>query len=251
MAAPMKMQDLPENVKNLLKDHPSLELITSDGKLKCHYTGHEMNVNVAAIETYVKGRKYKKAAAIAAIEKYKPHIVPSGKKGRESQLFCTLTLRHLNKEPGHLERHVNGKRYKRALARWKECQEKGIEFKPRTGNTPKSVPGVESNKEVPNNDSGDEKNQDHIDDMSDLYPEADFQQEDGSDDDGDDDDDMDTTDDSDFEFEDLEPEIHANNGNSKNNSVKREASEDEEVVTTKPKKFQKKNKTTKLKSNQT
>ena len=33
------------------------------------------------------------------------------------QLFCTLTLRHINKTPTHVERHVSGGKFKRALAR--------------------------------------------------------------------------------------------------------------------------------------
>lgn len=35
------------------------------------------------------------------------------------QLFCKLTLRHLNRQPHHVLRHVNGKRFKKALSK---CQ---------------------------------------------------------------------------------------------------------------------------------
>lgn len=36
-----------------------------------------------------------------------------------NQLFCKLTLRHLNRQPHHVLRHVNGKRFKKALSK---CQ---------------------------------------------------------------------------------------------------------------------------------
>lgn len=36
-----------------------------------------------------------------------------------NQLFCKLTLRHLNRQPHHVLRHVNGKRFKKALSKCK------------------------------------------------------------------------------------------------------------------------------------
>lgn len=36
-----------------------------------------------------------------------------------NQLFCKLTLRHLNRQPHHVRRHINGKRFKKALSK---CQ---------------------------------------------------------------------------------------------------------------------------------
>ncbi|KAK7896012.1 hypothetical protein WMY93_021337 [Mugilogobius chulae] len=47
-----------------------------------------------------------------------------------NQLFCKLTLRHLNRQPHHVTRHVTGKRYQKALAKYEECQKQGIEFVP-------------------------------------------------------------------------------------------------------------------------
>ena len=35
------------------------------------------------------------------------------------QLFCKLTLRHLNRQPHHVLKHVNGKRFKKALGKCK------------------------------------------------------------------------------------------------------------------------------------
>lgn len=36
-----------------------------------------------------------------------------------NQLFCKLTIRHINRQPHHILRHVNGKRFKKALSK---CQ---------------------------------------------------------------------------------------------------------------------------------
>lgn len=35
------------------------------------------------------------------------------------QLFCKLTLRHINKSPEHVLRHTQGRRYQRALHKCK------------------------------------------------------------------------------------------------------------------------------------
>lgn len=41
---------------------------------------------------------------------------------RRHQLFCRLTLRHLNKCPEHVLRHTRGRRFQRAL---RECESRG------------------------------------------------------------------------------------------------------------------------------
>ncbi|XP_004714592.2 surfeit locus protein 2, partial [Echinops telfairi] len=57
-----------------------------------------------------------------------PHIVPSTK--NPHQLFCKLTLRHINKCPEHVLRHTRGRRYQRALHKYTECQQQGLEYVP-------------------------------------------------------------------------------------------------------------------------
>lgn len=46
------------------------------------------------------------------------------------QLFCKLTLRHINKAPEHVLRHTQGRRYQRALQKYEECQRQGVEYVP-------------------------------------------------------------------------------------------------------------------------
>ncbi|KAH9508854.1 Surfeit locus protein 2 [Bulinus truncatus] len=167
------------DLNNLLLDHPSLELIADNSKVRCNLTKHEMPATVEAVGSYVSGKKYKKVRSVKTYgyDKLKPHIVPSTKPKHTHEMFCTLTLRHIGKSPEAIERHINGKRYKRALARWQKCKETGEKFVPRVGR-PKKV-------DVSDNDSmsGGEKfwgddldsNEESEDDMSDLFPVEDFE----------------------------------------------------------------------------
>ncbi|KAL7980942.1 hypothetical protein Chor_002096, partial [Crotalus horridus] len=54
----------------------------------------------------------------------------SSKPWNKNQLFCKLTLRHLNKIPEHVLRHVQGRRYQKALRRYEECQKEGLDYVP-------------------------------------------------------------------------------------------------------------------------
>lgn len=58
-------------------------------------------------------------------EEYKEYLVPSGKKG--NQLHCQLTKKYINNVPHHIQRHITGKRFKRALEKLK--RDKKLESK--------------------------------------------------------------------------------------------------------------------------
>jgi len=64
------------------------------------------------------------------LEKFKEFLESSTKKNHERQLFCKLTWRHLNKEPHHIMKHIEGKRFQRAYVHWQECQTNGTEYVP-------------------------------------------------------------------------------------------------------------------------
>jgi len=64
------------------------------------------------------------------LEKFKPFLELNQKKDHEHQLFCKLTWRHLNKEPHHVLRHIQGKRFQRAFKLWQECQANNTEYVP-------------------------------------------------------------------------------------------------------------------------
>ncbi|KAL4609412.1 surfeit locus protein 2-like [Arapaima gigas] len=173
------MEDIPAEVTAFLQEHPFLHL-TDAKKVKCTLNGHELPLNLTELKKFTAGKKYQGLSAIAEFNysQFEPHVVPSTK--QPNQLFCKLTLRHINRLPCHVLRHVNGKRYKRALQKYKECEQQGIVFvparlkqkKPRNsggedkGDTMRSKRGKEfwapSSSEGESNDSEDS--------MSDLYP---------------------------------------------------------------------------------
>ncbi|KAM4876747.1 surfeit locus protein 2 [Thomomys bottae] len=125
------MDEPPEDVRVFLRQHPSLRLLTDTGRVRCSLTGHELPCSLAELQAYTRGRRYQRLARAAPAFDYaefEPHIVPSTK--HPHQLFCKLTLRHINKAPEHVLRHTRGRRYQKALRQYEECQEKGVEYVP-------------------------------------------------------------------------------------------------------------------------
>ncbi|XP_041368383.1 surfeit locus protein 2-like [Gigantopelta aegis] len=164
----------PKDVQKLLTRYPVLVFQEETNKVKCSLSGHQMPCKADAILSYVSGKKFLKLYKDKEFgyEKYEPHVVPSKKRRQEHLLFCKLTLRHINKTPRDVERHVSGKKYKRALERWRKCQETGEKFKP-LGHRKKLEPRDESDK-VPEFLNSDEEKQSDSD-LSDLYPAEDFE----------------------------------------------------------------------------
>eukprot|EP00105_Crassostrea_gigas_P010857 XP_011426275.1 PREDICTED: surfeit locus protein 2-like isoform X1 [Crassostrea gigas] len=153
---------LSKELKKLLKQYPNLTVMNEKPRVKCSLSGHEMPCQVEAIQNYIKGKKFQKLLAQNQYnyEKFKEHIVPSTKKGREHQLFCLLTLRHINKNPEHIKRHIEGRRFKKAYARWEECQRTGEKFQP--------IGGKKKNYDM--EDSNEDETGSDVDSLSDLYP---------------------------------------------------------------------------------
>ncbi|XP_074474675.1 surfeit locus protein 2 [Sebastes fasciatus] len=176
------MDELPADLKAFLLNHPFLRL-TDGKKIKCTLNGHEFPCNVTELQNFTKGKKYEKLSAAAEFnyKQYEPHIVPSTKQPK--QLFCKLTLRHLNRQPHHVLKHVNGKRFKKALSKYEECVKQGIEFLParlkqkRPKNNGEEVTRGRPSKHVNNScepSSSDDDHSDSEDSMSDLYPSSMF-----------------------------------------------------------------------------
>ncbi|XP_029941186.1 surfeit locus protein 2 [Salarias fasciatus] len=172
------MDELPADLRAVLLNHPFLQL-TDGKKIKCTLNGHEFPCNLSELQKFIQGKKYEKLSAAAEFNysQYEPHIVPSTK--QPNQLFCKLTLRHLNKQPHHVLRHVNGKRFKKALARYEECVKQGVNFVParlkqKKPRDPTEEPERGRGSKQANGmwapSSSDEEQSDSDDSMSDLYP---------------------------------------------------------------------------------
>ncbi|XP_072548847.1 surfeit locus protein 2 [Salminus brasiliensis] len=177
------MEDLPAELRDFLQNQPFLQL-TEDKKIKCSLNGHELPCNLTELRNFTSGIKFKKLCATAEFNysQYEPHLVPSTK--QPNHLFCKLTLRHINRVPEHVLRHVNGKRYKKALTYYEECMKKGEKFVParlRATNRPKHTDDdMERDREKGHKQKQDsgiwaptssgEEGSDSEDSMSDLYP---------------------------------------------------------------------------------
>ncbi|XP_026542492.1 surfeit locus protein 2 [Notechis scutatus] len=122
---------LSSELQRFLQRHPSLRVLPPGKKVRCTLTGHELPCRLPELQAFTAGKRYlrlSKTSEVLDYSEYEPHIVPSTK--NPNQLFCKLTLRHLNKIPEHVLRHVRGRRYQKALRRYEECQKEGLEYVP-------------------------------------------------------------------------------------------------------------------------
>ncbi|CAG2236915.1 unnamed protein product [Mytilus edulis] len=114
-----------------------------------------MPCRLDALESYIKGKKFEKLLEKHNYQYEKQHLTKSIKKSRSHQLFCTLTYRHLNNTPQHIQKHLDGRRPK---------QKQNLE------DYNHDVSKVVKNK----NNHGDK---DGKDDFSHLYPAEDFEED--------------------------------------------------------------------------
>ncbi|XP_023982058.1 surfeit locus protein 2 isoform X3 [Physeter macrocephalus] len=125
------MSEPPADVRAFLREHPSLRLEPGARKVRCSLTGHELPCRLPELQVYTRGKKYRRlvrASPAFDYAEFEPHIVPSTR--NPHQLFCKLTLRHINKSPEHVLRHTQGRRYRRALQKYEECRKPGVEAVP-------------------------------------------------------------------------------------------------------------------------
>ncbi|XP_068067244.1 surfeit locus protein 2 [Anomalospiza imberbis] len=188
MAAPgpgggAAVPEVPEAERLFLRQHPLLSP-AGPGKVRCRLTGHELPCRLSELQAYTSGKKYQrliKAAREFDYATFEPHIVPSTK--NLHQLFCKLTLRHINKLPEHVLRHVQGKRYQKALKTYEQCQREGVEYVPaclRQKKQRAQHPDDQTNgsrqphrkEEFWEPKSSEEDGEETDDSMSDLYPPA-------------------------------------------------------------------------------
>ncbi|XP_073242801.1 surfeit locus protein 2-like [Porites lutea] len=122
-----KMAD-KRSLKKFLTDHPHFELFKDEQnreKVKCKLTGHELPARISDLENYTRGKKYQRLVkdvpnTSPGFEEYKEFLAPSRK--NRSQLYCELTKKFINNTPHHIQTHVTGKRFLRALEKHREQQ---------------------------------------------------------------------------------------------------------------------------------
>ncbi|KAI9980232.1 hypothetical protein PInf_026582 [Phytophthora infestans] len=105
--------------QNLLNQHEFLEVVESgEGdnsrvRVKCQLTQHEMLPRVDIIEQHLKSKKFVKARDWYCHDysQYEPYIVLHRRLPKS--LYCNVTGTILNRIPSEVEKHIQGKRYKR------------------------------------------------------------------------------------------------------------------------------------------
>ncbi|XP_052091638.1 surfeit locus protein 2-like [Mytilus californianus] len=206
-----------DDLKRILDKYKTFTVLEAREKIRCELSGHEMPCRLDALESYIKGKKFEKLLEKHNYQYEKQHLTQSIKKGRSHQLFCTLTYRHLNNTPQHIQKHLEGRRFKKALHKWEECQKTGETYKPLF--RPKQKQNISDTEIMSDADNSIHGDKDDKDDFSDLYPAEDFE-ENESDDQSDIDSSLDNDEgqtlnasasqenksDSDYEFDDLEDE---------------------------------------------
>ncbi|KAH0615371.1 hypothetical protein JD844_004553 [Phrynosoma platyrhinos] len=128
-----------EELRRFLEQHRALRVLPPGTRVRCELTGHELPCRLPALRAYTEGKKYRRLIAKGLPGQgggedggggggegegglFGPHLVPSASNPR--QLFCRLTLRHINRIPAHVLRHVQGRRFQKALRSSELFQEK-------------------------------------------------------------------------------------------------------------------------------
>merc|ERR1712142_1064544 len=210
-----------EKLALFLKDFPNLQKTENGQRMKCRFTGHEMAVTLKAVSQYVNGKKYKNFMKNPTFDwaQYEPHLTPvvtpgSGKKSNKGgasagagggknadnhkQLYCQLTQRLINRDPIHVLKHVQGRRFVREKRRYDECQRQGVPYVGIIRSKQKNMKkhpnddgeddddddeALEKEKKFSTNpeisDSEEEDGEEAEDDLADLYPPEDFKSDEG------------------------------------------------------------------------
>merc|ERR550534_1442884 len=174
-----------------------------------------------AVSQYVNGKKYKNFMKNPTFDwaQYEPHLTPvvtpgSGKKSNKGdaiagagggknadnhkQLYCQLTQRLINRDPIHVLKHVQGRRFVREKRKYDECQRQGIPYVGIVRSKQKNMKkhpdddgeddddddeALEKEKKFSTNpeisDSEEEDGEEAEDDLADLYPPEDFKSDEG------------------------------------------------------------------------
>ncbi|RLN49137.1 hypothetical protein BBJ29_009602 [Phytophthora kernoviae] len=208
--------ELKSDSEALLKKNEFLELVeTGEGDLKrtrvkCQLTQHEMLPRVDIIKSHLRSKKVVKARDWYCHDysQYEPYIVPHRRLTKS--LYCNVTGTILNRIPSEVEKHVNGKRYKRMKQHVKIKVKKSEDNQAQgTGEFDADAFEFENSQVVysdAESEGGDEegeelqeenpaqkkekkqkKQEEEEDDMADLYPddESDKEMENGKNEDGD------------------------------------------------------------------
>lgn len=102
-----------ETLESILKRDKNFEY-TENGKLKCKLTNHEMPATIENYKAHISSKSYRRAQESQFnIEEYQAILVDH--KGDPKFLYCKITGFKIPKKKSAIDKHVQGKRFKKAL----------------------------------------------------------------------------------------------------------------------------------------
>ncbi len=106
---------MDRSLAEYLNVHKDILELTPNNRIKCIPSGHEMPLNIVAIEEYLNSNKLRKILEWYSYDysRFEPLIIPH--KSSNKHLYCVLTKMKLNKVPEELENHIKGKKYLRYI----------------------------------------------------------------------------------------------------------------------------------------
>jgi len=158
----------------LLELHAALSL-TSNDRIKCNITNHEMVARRETVLAHMSGKKFVRLAkewrkptatelALASDQKF---LVAHKK--RKEMLYCKLTGRSIKNETIHVQRHISGKKFNKSMEHWNHCEKTGAKFRPMNlwGSFQQGENDEEDDVELGGGGAVDDRQKD---DLADLHP---------------------------------------------------------------------------------
>merc|ERR1712212_1211905 len=161
--------EVETNFDEILNLHPALSK-TENNRIRCGITGHEMPAKIVQVRQHIGGKRFSRLAK----EWKKPEEEENNKRKHlethtkhEGMLYCKLTGRSVSNEEIHIQRHLNGKKFKKALEHWVECEKnEDKEFRPMREWGQRSRQDRDFDDMIGANENGESDD----DDCHDLYP---------------------------------------------------------------------------------
>ena len=108
---------------NLLAQHKDILTLTPMNKIHCSVTKHDIPPNAEAVLAHLNSKAFRKAKLYSGdFSKFLPYVIPH--RYSDAKLYCRLTKLTMNKIMVQVQRHVDGKKFKRLKKVFEEKQRK-------------------------------------------------------------------------------------------------------------------------------
>jgi len=117
-ARAMSAASKADSLGMLLKKNDFLSL-TPMNRIHCSITKHDIQPNADAVRAHLNSKAFRRAKLYSGdFDQFLPYIVPH--KYSDKKMYCTITKKTMNRILAQVERHVNGRKFKRLKAEFEE-----------------------------------------------------------------------------------------------------------------------------------